>query len=74
MPDRCCCEDPSLCNRVTAEYREMPGLNLTVAQASRLWNEDAKTCARVLNELAAAGFLRKSGNTYVRVDTGRRAA
>lgn len=74
MPDTCCCEDPSLCTRVTAEYLEMPGLNLTVAQASRLWNVDAQACARVLNELAVAGFLRKSGHTYVRVDTGRRAA
>ena len=74
MPELCRCDDHSLCDRVTAEYLEMPGLNLTISQASRLLNIDLATCVRVLNELTSSGFLRKSGATYVRVDTGRRAA
>ena len=74
MPKPCRCDDQSLCDRVTAEYLEMPGLNLTTLQASRLWNIEPATCVRVLNELTSRGFLRKSGAMYVRVDTGRRAA
>ena len=34
--------------RVEGEYREMPGLSLTVPQAERLWGLDASTCASVL--------------------------
>jgi hypothetical protein len=74
MLDTCRRENPSLCDRMTAEYLEMPGLNLTAEQASRLWNVDLKMCVRVLHELTASGFLRKSGHTYIRVDSGRRAA
>jgi hypothetical protein len=70
----CCCEDSWLTDRVIAEYLEMPGLNLTVPQASRLWNVDPMTCEHVLDELTEAGFLCKSRNTYVRMDAGRRAA
>jgi hypothetical protein len=69
-----CCEDSWLYDRVVAEYIEMPGLKLTVLQAGRLWNVDPVSCEHVLDELAGAGFLHKSGNTYIRVDTGRRAA
>ena len=32
-----------------AEYLEMPGLRLTLAQAQRLWNLDRDTCAGALN-------------------------
>jgi hypothetical protein len=74
MVKTCCYEDSSLSDRVIAEYIEMPGLNLTVPQASRLWNVDPISCEHVLDELAEAGFLHKSGNAYIRVDTGRRAA
>ncbi len=41
--------------RVRGEYREMPGMSLTVRQAQRLWTLDASTC--VLNSLVHHGYL-----------------
>ena len=43
--------------RVRGEFREMPGLTLTLGQAGRLWSLDAQTCADVLAQLVSAGFL-----------------
>ena len=48
--------------RVRGEYREMPGLSLTLAQAGRLWSLDAQTCADVLGQLVDAGFLRRKAD------------
>ena len=54
--------------RVQSEYLEMPGLNLTEAQARRLWGLDGNACSVVLETLIKRGFLRRSANgTYVRV-------
>ena len=36
----------SITERVRGEFREMPGLTLTVAQAGRLWSLDAPPAAR----------------------------
>ena len=36
--------DARLIERVLGEYREMPGLALTIEQARRLWGCDAATC------------------------------
>jgi hypothetical protein len=41
----------SLVARIRGEYREMPGLRLTFAQACRLWQVDASTCEAVLHTL-----------------------
>lgn len=43
--------------RVRSEYLEMPGLGLTLDQASRLWGLDRDTCSRVLGDLITDGFL-----------------
>jgi hypothetical protein len=43
--------------RVRGEYREMPGLALTLAQAGRLWCLDAATCGEVLSLLVDSGYL-----------------
>ena len=43
--------------RVRGEFREMPGLALTLAQAGRLWSLDLSICADVLARLVSAGFL-----------------
>ena len=48
----------TLRTRIQAEYREMPGLSLTAAQAERLWDLDHARCAQLLAELTSAGFLR----------------
>jgi hypothetical protein len=43
--------------RIRAEFSEMPGLKLTVAQAQRLWAIDPPTCERVIESLTGSGFL-----------------
>ena len=63
--------EASLLARVYGEYLEMPGLQLTLAQASRLWNTQPTTSARVLERLVDSSFLRRSGERYVRADSGR---
>ena len=47
----------SIMQRVRIEYEEMPGLSVTVAQASRLWNIDASTAREVLNAMVDVGYL-----------------
>ena len=44
---------------IAAEYREMPGLCLTLAQECRLWNLDASTCEPALMVLVGAGVLHR---------------
>ena len=68
------CEDRALCTRVVSEYLEMPGLRLTMRQACRLWNVDPDRCTCVLQSLLRSGFLKQSGDSYVRAHDGRRAA
>jgi hypothetical protein len=44
--------------RVREEFREMPGLHLTPAQAMRLWGLELETCRCVIDLLVAAAYLR----------------
>jgi hypothetical protein len=48
----------AIIRRVRGEFREMPGLRLTPAQAMRLWGLELETCRRVIDELVEAAFLR----------------
>ena len=43
--------------RIEAEYREMPGLQLTEPQMRRLWGLDAATCAAIIAALVGSGIL-----------------
>jgi len=52
--------DARLVDRVLGEYREMPGLSLTIEQARRLWGCDAVTCQRVIDVLIERHVLRWS--------------
>jgi hypothetical protein len=52
----------SLVARIRGEYREMPGLRLTLAQACRLWQVDAPTCETLLEQLVREAFLYKTGD------------
>lgn len=45
--------------RIVGEFREMPGLCLTAAQAARLWGLDADRCVHLLQQLVDAGRLRR---------------
>jgi hypothetical protein len=51
---------------VQAEYREMPGLNLTRPQIQRLWGLHGETCDALVEHLVTTHFLRRtSGDEYV---------
>ena len=55
----------AVAERVRGEFREMPGMSLTLAQASRLWALDSRTCGDVLTQLVDAGFLyRRNDGAY----------
>lgn len=51
-----------LLRRIESEYREMPGLRLTLPQAQRLFALRADVCVRVLTALAAQAVLRRDVN------------
>lgn len=44
--------------RVRSEFIEMPGLQLTVAEASRLWGLEQPACRDLIDALVATAFLR----------------
>lgn len=46
--------------RIRGEFREMPGLALTLAQACRLWAVDEATCRAILARLERDRFLRRT--------------
>ena len=52
--------DASLISRILGEFREMPGLSLTIEQASRLWGCEAVICRGAIDMLVAGGHLRWS--------------
>lgn len=54
-------------NRVRGEFLEMPGLQLRLEQAQRLWGLDRSTTEELLKSLVDSKFLsRRSGNIYCR--------
>jgi hypothetical protein len=56
----------SIVRRIAAEFREMPGLVLTVEQASRFLGVEIAECERVLAGLVKHGVLRRVGSgSYV---------
>ena len=50
----------AILRRIRAEFWEMPGLRLTLAQATRLWGLDVDTCRAAIDTLVAAAFLRRT--------------
>jgi len=54
-----------LAMRARAEFREMPGMCLTTAQAARLWQLSPARAEELLSELVQSGFLvRRDGQRY----------
>jgi hypothetical protein len=51
-------EFEAIVRRVQCEFVEMPGLQLTPAQATRLWGLESDKCRAVINALVASSFLR----------------
>jgi hypothetical protein len=63
----------TMLTRIRAEYLEMPGLRLTLAQAQRLCGVERALCKVVLDALVAEEFLcLTSGEHYARLTTGKR--
>jgi DNA-binding IclR family transcriptional regulator len=46
-----------LVQRIREEFEEMPGLRLTLDEASRFLALDESTCRRIFSELSHEGFL-----------------
>lgn len=63
--------DQDLHVRIHAEYQEMPGLRLTLAQASRLFDLEPARCAEALDALVNAGVLRMDGKRFLHACDGR---
>ena len=47
-----------LIRRARGDFDEMPGLRLTLAQASRLWQIEPPVCRRIIDALVESRFLR----------------
>ncbi len=57
-------------HRVREEFREMPGLRLTPAQATRLWGLEQEMCRAVIDTLVSAAYLRWTpAGSVTRVET-----
>lgn len=65
-------EIEELGRRICAEYRELPGLQLTIAQVCRLWSADPSVGRQTLDALVETAFLRRCGPHYMRADAGTR--
>jgi hypothetical protein len=52
------------------EFREMPGLRVTLRQLCRLVGRERAEVARALEGLADAGVVRRIGPYYMRADLG----
>jgi hypothetical protein len=50
----------------------MPGLSLTLPQATHLWHVDRESCTTALDRLVGAGFLREDHGAYLRTDSRHR--
>ncbi len=57
--------------RIRSEYREMPGLRLTLSQAAHMWQLDARACEAVLLALVDEGFLARTDDGAFVSSTGK---
>jgi hypothetical protein len=51
--------------RIRSEFLEMPGLQLTMPQAARLWGLEISACEQVVEVLVQSAFLRRTGSGAV---------
>ena len=54
----------SLLTRIKGEFQEMPGLRLTVRQASRFWQLDHSLCEQALRALVQSEDLYRTMDGY----------
>ena len=61
--------------RIQGEYLEMPGLQLTLGQAQRIWQLSRPECETLLTRLVDSGFLiRTRFGAFTRAGSGRTGA
>ncbi len=65
--------EAQLQTRIRAEFAEMPGLKITLAQASRLFNADRAQCERLLRALVLSHELSCLDELFMRADCGCRS-
>jgi Fic family protein len=53
--------------QIRAEFRDMPGMCVTSAQAARLWQLSREGAESVLREFVRAGFLVRVGRRQYRL-------
>ena len=63
--------DSDLEIRIRAEFTEMPGMKLTLPQASRLFAVERVQCERILEELVTHGDLVTCAGSFLRVGDDR---
>jgi hypothetical protein len=56
----------AVAKRILAEFDEMPGMSLTVRQASRLFGLDPEMCRVVVDALVDSAYLRQTAGGAVR--------
>jgi hypothetical protein len=66
-PTRITYELDNLVSRARAEFREMPGMCVTTAQAARLWQLTPQQARDLLNALVAVGFLVRRDREHYRL-------
>ena len=54
----------AIVRRIVGEFQDMPGLVLSLKQASRLLGVDESACGRILAALTRSGVLRQNANDY----------
>jgi hypothetical protein len=64
------CDEHELYARIRGEYRELPGLRLTLPQAARLFNLELTGCERVFDALVREGFLATDGRAFCNAGAG----
>ena len=57
-------DDRELIRRVSAEFHELPGLQLTLPQAARLFSLEPVACAALLEALVRRGELVTDGALF----------
>jgi hypothetical protein len=58
-------EADTLVHRVSAEFNEMPGLRLTLPQATRLLGLEPAECERIVDQLVDRRILRRTTSGYI---------
>lgn len=58
-------EADSLVHRVSAEFNEMPGLRLTLPQATRLLGLQPAEAERIIDQLVGNRFLRITASGHI---------